>query len=231
MQLSVTICIGIYLSGEIMKETDAFNRIANSRLIAGMRGQFGPEVALKTCETLIQEGIANFEFTMNSERPVEAMMRVKREFGDIACVGMGTVLSVAAAQEVLDAGAEFVVSPAFQVSVTQYVMARNILVAPGVITPSECVAASELGVKMQKIFPIGSLGVGYFNALRGPLNNIAFICNGGINAENTREFLAAGAVACGLAGWLTGSGEMPQTTIRDRARQLRNIVTELEAET
>ena len=213
-----------------MEEQEAFNRIVKSRLIAGMRGQFGPEVALRTCDTLIEEGIANFEFTMNSEKPVAAMMRVKREFGDLACVGMGTVLSTAAAQEALDAGADFVVSPAFQVSVVQHVMARNILVAPGVLTPSECVAAAELGVKMQKIFPIGSLGVGYFKALRGPLHDIAFLCNGGIDAENTREFLAAGAVACGLAGWLTGTGAMSQTTIRNRARKLRKIVNELEAE-
>ncbi|MCY4009708.1 MAG: bifunctional 4-hydroxy-2-oxoglutarate aldolase/2-dehydro-3-deoxy-phosphogluconate aldolase [Anaerolineaceae bacterium] len=213
-----------------MKEQEAFERIASSRLIAGMRGQFGPDLALAVCEVLIQEGITNFEFTLNSEKPVEAMTRVKQEFGASACVGMGTVLSVSAAQEVLDAGADFVVSPAFQAHVVQHVMARNVLVAPGVITPSECLAATELGVRMLKIFPIGSLGIGYFKALRGPLDEIAFLCNGGINAENTREFLAAGAVACGLAGWLTGSGDMPLTTIRERARQLRNIVSELQAE-
>lgn len=213
-----------------MNEQEAFDRIAKSRLIAGMRGRFGPDIALDTCETLIQEGIPNFEFTMNSEKPIEAMTQVKREFGDIACVGMGTVLSVAAAQRVLDAGADFVVSPAFQVNVVQHVMARKILVAPGVITPSECVAATELGVSMLKIFPIGSLGIDYFNAIRGPLSDIDFLCNGGINAENTREFLAAGALACGMAGWLTGTGDMPQKTIRERARQLRNIVEELAIE-
>ena len=97
-----------------MNENEAFDRILQSRLIAGMRGGFGPEVALPTCETLVGEGIANFEFTMNSDEPIEAMVRVKREFGDDACVGMGTVLSVAAAQRVLDAGADFVVSPRFR---------------------------------------------------------------------------------------------------------------------
>ena len=210
-----------------MNENEAFNRIVQSRLIAGMRGRFGPAIALRTCETLMEEGIANFEFTMNSDEPIEAMVRAKREFGDDACVGMGTVLSVAAAQRVLDAGADFVVSPAFQVSVVQHVLARKTLVAPGVITPSECVAAAELGVRMLKIFPIGSLGIGYFKALRAPLSDIAFLCNGGINAENTREFLAAGAVACGMADWLTGTGDLPQETIRERARQLRRIVDEL----
>ena len=213
-----------------MNEDHAYKRIEQSRLIAGMRGCFAPEIALRTCTTLLEEGIANFEFTMNSEEPIAAMCAVKRRFGEDVCVGMGTVLSVASAQRVLDAGADFIVSPAYQTAVVQHVQARHTLIAPGVITPSECLAAAEMGVRMLKIFPIGPLGVEYFKAIRAPLANIAFLCNGGIHAENTREFLAAGAFACGLAGWLTGKGELPQETIRSRARQLRRIVDEMYAE-
>lgn len=210
-----------------MQENEAFARIRRDRLMAGMRGPFGPEVALPVCETLMSEGINIFEFTMNSEQPVEAMQRVKAEFGDDACVGMGTVLSVAAAQRVLDAGADFVVSPAFQAHVVQHVMAHGTLVAPGVITPSECLAAQALGCRLLKIFPIGPLGIDYFKALRAPLSDIAFLCNGGITLDNARQFLEAGAVGCGMAGWLVGSGNFSLETIRQRARQLREIVLEL----
>ena len=193
-------------------------------LMAGMRGQFTPDVAVATAATLMAENIKVFELTMNSVEPIAAMQAVKRKYGDEACVGMGTVLSVDAAKRVLDAGADFIVSPAFQPDVVQTIIAAGVFVAPGVITPSECVAAWEMGAKMLKIFPIGTLGVGYFKAMFGPLGHMKFMCNGGMDSDNVPQFLQAGAFACGMAGWLTGDGTMPQETIGRRARLLREAV-------
>jgi 2-dehydro-3-deoxyphosphogluconate aldolase/(4S)-4-hydroxy-2-oxoglutarate aldolase len=133
-------------------------------------------------------------------------------------------LSVDSAKRVLDAGADFVVSPAFQPDVVQAILDFDVFVAPGVNTPSECVAAWDMGVKMLKLFPVGTLGVEYFNAISGPLGHMKFMCNGGMNAENVPQFLRAGAFACGMAGWLTGDGSMPPETIRRRARLLREGV-------
>jgi 2-keto-3-deoxy-6-phosphogluconate aldolase len=43
--------------------------------------------------------------------------------------------------------------------------------------------------------------------------------------QNVADFLRAGAVACGMAAWLTGDGSMPLERIAQRARILREIVT------
>ncbi len=201
-------------------------RIEGSGLMAGMRGHFPPEVALKVTAGLVEEGITNFEFTMNSTQALEAMQAVKAEYGDAVCSGMGTVLDVDTARRVLDAGADFIVSPAFNAQVVQAVLGAGAFIAPGVITPSECVDAWALGVPLLKIFPIGPLGLEYFQAVRGPLDHMKFMANGGIDPETTRLFIKAGAVAVGAAGWLTGKGDMPLETIRQRARQLRNAVAE-----
>ena len=69
------------------------------------------------------------------------------------------------------------------------------------------------------------MGLDYFKAVRGPLDHVKFMCNGGTNDVSVREFLQAGAMACGMANWLTGDGHnMSLDTIRQRARKLREIV-------
>lgn len=206
-----------------MNSKTALTYFTDSGIVAGMRGAFPPDVALQVSEVMAGEGINVFEFMMNSEQPIEAMQAVKKEFGDEACVGMGTVLDVETAKRVVDAGADFVVSPAFQTDVVKAVLAQDILVAPGVVTPSEAVAAWEMGVKLLKLFPIGALGIDYFKAMFGPLNHMTFMCNGAMDDVNAREFLMAGAVCCGMGGWLVGDGTWSDSKLRSRARILRNI--------
>ncbi len=207
-----------------MDSKNALTAICSGGIVAGMRGDFPPDVALRVSEVLMREGISAFEMMMNSTEPIAAMQAVKAEYGDAACVGMGTVLDVESAKAVLDAGADFVVSPAFQPEVVTAVMDRGILMGPGVATPSEAVAAWDMGVKLLKLFPIGALGIDYFSAIFGPLKHMTFMCNGAMNDQNAREFLQAGAVACGMGGWLVGDGAWSKSRLRSRARILVNAV-------
>ena len=207
-----------------MHSTDALNRIKSTGIVACMRGAFPPDVALRVSEVLMHEGVTVFEMLMNSEQPIAAMQALKAEYGDDACVGMGTVLDVDSAHAVLDAGADFVVSPAFQPDVVSTVMERGVLVGPGVATPSEAVAAWDMGVELIKLFPIGALGIDYFAAMFGPLNHMTFMCNGAMNDQNAREFVQAGAAACGMGGWLVGDGTWSKSQLRSRARILVNAV-------
>ena len=207
-----------------MHSTDALNRIKSTGIVACMRGAFPPDVALRVSEVLMHEGVTVFEMLMNSEQPIAAMQALKAEYGDDACVGMGTVLDVDSAHAVLEAGADFVVSPAFQPEIVTTVMERGVLVGPGVATPSEAVAAWDMGVELIKLFPIGALGIDYFAAMFGPLNHMTFMCNGAMNDQNAREFIQAGAAACGMGGWLVGDGTWSKSQLRSRARILVNSV-------
>jgi 2-dehydro-3-deoxyphosphogluconate aldolase/(4S)-4-hydroxy-2-oxoglutarate aldolase len=195
-------------------------------LMAGMRGRFPPEIAVSIARVLVEEGINVFEFTLNSEQAIEAMQATKREFGAEVCAGMGTVLDVETARRVLDAEPDFIVSPAFSPAVVEVVQAAEVLIAPGVITPTECVDAWAMGVKLLKIFPIGPLGLDYFKAVRAPLDHMKFLCSGGMTPETVRQYLQAGALACNTATWLTGDGTLPLETVRQRARTMRGIVDE-----
>ena len=50
------------------------------------------------------------------------------------------------------------------------------------------------------------------------------MCNGAMNDQNAREFIQAGAAACGMGGWLVGDGTWSKSQLRSRARILVNSV-------
>ncbi len=208
----------------------ACDMIARGALLAGMRGHFPPEIALPLVEVLVDEGICALEFTMNSTRPLEALQAAKKAFGDRIVAGMGTILDPDTAKRALDAGADFVIAPSFQRATVEAVHAAGALMIPGVITPTEAVDAWQMGCRMLKIFPIGSLGLDYFKAVRAPLNQIPFLCNGGMTDKTIADYLRAGAVGCGLLGYLTGDGTWPLDKVRERARLLVGIVAAVRAE-
>lgn len=207
-----------------MSVEQIYSIIEETGIVAVMRGRFGPDVAVPLVGTLLEEDIQAFEFTMNSDQPIEAMRAVKKEYGEDAIVGMGTVLDLDSARRVLDAGADFVVSPVFQPEIVELVRDAGIFMAPGVTTPTEAIQAWSMNVPMLKLFPIGALGTEYFKALFGPLDHMKFMCNGAMNDQNAQAFVAAGAVAVGMGGWLTGDGTWPDSRLRSRARLLQNAI-------
>lgn len=209
-----------------MRTDAAFAQLEQTRLMAGMRGSFPPDVALKVANALMKGGIHILEFTLNSERAVEAMQTVKAQFGDKVVCGMGTVLSSRQAEEVIRKGADFIVSPSFNPAVVKAAQEADVLVGPGVATPTEIANAWSMGVKFVKLFPAGPLGIDYFKAIRGPLDQVRIMCNGGIDPESTRQFFRAGAFAIGAGSYLTGDGSMQLQLVAERARVLVNIVEE-----
>lgn len=208
----------------MMESQRAFHMLEESALMAGLRGDFPPQKALAAADALMSAKINIFELTMNSVQPIDAMQAIKARYGEGAVVGMGTVLTVAHAKQVIDAGADFVVAPSFSREVTEFVVKSGVLMIPGAITPTEIVDAWRAGAHLIKLFPIGPLTVEYFKAIRGPLGHLKFICNGGMTDENVPAFIKAGAVACGMANWLTGDGSMSPNMIQQRAQTLRRLV-------
>ena len=90
-------------------------------------------------------------------------------------VGAGTVINPVMAQLVIDAGADFVLSPDFNPDVVSMVHEKQRLMIPAVMTPSEILQACRLGVDLLKLFPANSLGIDYLKEIQGPLDNLALI--------------------------------------------------------
>ena len=118
-------------------------------------------------------------------------------------VGAGSIPDAETAARCRDAGAQFLTSTGLDVDGVRYANKHEIVVIPGVLTPTEVLAASKAGPDYIKIFPCAPVGgPAYIRALRGPFPLVSFIASGGVNQQTALDFLLAGAVALGIGGEL-----------------------------
>lgn len=178
--------------------------IEESRIIAILRG-LDTARAVDVTTALAEAGIAVVEITMDSPRAEETVAALA---GSDLTVGAGTVTSLKDARLAVEAGAEFLVAPYTDVELVSTMRMRGIPMVPGVMTPTEAVEAVNAGASAVKLFPASAVGSSLVGALSGPLPDIQVIPTGGITSSNAREFLDAGALAVGIGGWLTGSGDL-----------------------
>jgi 2-dehydro-3-deoxyphosphogluconate aldolase/(4S)-4-hydroxy-2-oxoglutarate aldolase len=179
------------------------------------------EAAAGVAAALAEGGVHAFELTLNDPeavalRSIEATARAAADLG--LQVGAGTVLSVAAAQRAIDAGATFLVMPHLDVELVTWAAGRGIPAFPGAATPTEILAAWRAGAAAVKLFPASSAGPGFVRELRGPFPDIPLLPTGGVTLETAPAFIAAGAIAVGMGGWLLGDGA--PDGIRTRATQV-----------
>jgi 2-dehydro-3-deoxyphosphogluconate aldolase/(4S)-4-hydroxy-2-oxoglutarate aldolase len=92
---------------------------------------------------------------------------------------------------------------------------EGIPMMPGAFTPTEVAVAWNAGATAVKVFPASVGGSGLLKAIRGPFGDLPLIPTGGITASNAGAFLAAGAVAVGVGGWLTSHDDL--AVVGDRA--------------
>lgn len=161
-----------------------------------------PEQILPLCEALVKGGVNALEITMTVPDAVNVMKNVIKTLGQHALVGMGSVLDVQMAKAVLDAGAEFVVSPITKVDVAAAARAAQRTCLLGAYTPTEAQLAHVSGADFVKIFPADNLGPGYLRNLRAPMPHLKLVPTGGVTLENAADFIKAGAAALGVGSSL-----------------------------
>ncbi|QCW02396.1 bifunctional 4-hydroxy-2-oxoglutarate aldolase/2-dehydro-3-deoxy-phosphogluconate aldolase [Natrinema pallidum] len=184
-----------------MTETETVrDRIVDGGVIAVLRG-IDEEQIVPVARAIHDAGVDVLEITADGTRAVERIAAVDRELADTdAVVGAGTVLDAATAQSVIDAGASFVVSPHVEPAVVRTCNRHGVLVAPGVMTPTEAVTAMEAGADLLKLFPASTVGPDHIGALSGPLGDIDIVPTGGVSRDNVADFFDAGAAAVGAGG-------------------------------
>jgi 2-dehydro-3-deoxyphosphogluconate aldolase/(4S)-4-hydroxy-2-oxoglutarate aldolase len=181
--------------------SDLLRVLKEEKIVAIIRGA-APQHIDATADALVNGGIRLLEVTLNTENALQAISRWRERFAGQVYLGAGTVLDVDMAQQSLDAGAQFLISPNLDEDVVRLGKDNGVDVWPGVMTPTEIVRAWKAGANAVKVFPSATLGPKYFKEVRGPLSQIPFIATGGINLENMMGFLRAGAVAVGVGGSL-----------------------------
>ena len=172
--------------------------IATDRVLAVVRAPSVPDPA-GLCEALAEGGIRAVEFTFTTPGVAEILARAAAVRRPGTHLGAGTVLTAEQAEAAIDAGAEFLVTPALRPEVAKAAARADIPVLMGALTPTEVLTAMDLGAAAVKIFPAAAHSPKYIKDLRGPFPDVRLVPSGGVNAGNARAFLDHGAfaVCCG----------------------------------
>jgi 2-dehydro-3-deoxyphosphogluconate aldolase/(4S)-4-hydroxy-2-oxoglutarate aldolase len=177
-------------------------------------------------------GVTCLEVTMTVPGAVHLIARLAKERPEIL-LGAGTVLNVEAAKACLDAGAQFIVSPAFDEKTVSHCRKHEVAVLPGALTPTEIIRAWDAGADVVKIFPASAMGgARYLKSLKAPLPHIEMIPTGGVSLSTAADFLDAGAFALGVGADLVDTkaitGGHPET-VTAHARKYLEIVQGFQA--
>jgi len=164
------------------------------------------EAAEASALSLARAGVGMLEISFTTPDAAGAVRRVRDALPVDVLVGAGTVLDRDDATKALGHGAEFLVSPGFDPAVAELSLEARVGYFPGAMSPTEVLTAWRAGATAVKVFPVGTLGLAYFRALREPLPNIRLLAVGGISVADAPAFLSAGAVAVGLGGALGAPG-------------------------
>ena len=161
-----------------------------------------PEHAVPLARALVAGGICVLEVTLRTVHGLAAIRAMAEVAG--AIVGVGTLTQAAEFTAARDAGAVFGVSPGLTPALIEAARKSGLPLLPGVMTPSEVLAAREAGFRELKLVPaMQAGGVGMLGAIGGPLPDVTFCPTGGISIDTAAQFLACKNVACVGGSWLT----------------------------
>jgi len=180
-----------------MTKQEVRARIVELAIVPAVRAANADD-ALFAAEAVSRGGLPIVELTMTVPNATELIARLVKKHPHMI-VGAGTVLDLETARACLAAGARFITSPGLDLEIVEFSVKAGVIVMPGVLTPSEIIAAVKAGADFVKIFPCSQVGgVDYLHALKGPFPNVAFIAAGGVNQQTAGKYLAAGATAVGI---------------------------------
>ncbi|MDZ5076610.1 bifunctional 4-hydroxy-2-oxoglutarate aldolase/2-dehydro-3-deoxy-phosphogluconate aldolase [Nesterenkonia sp. HG001] len=161
------------------------------------------EAAVPVAQALVDGGVPIIEVTLRTPQGLEALRRIAAEVPTML-VGAGTVLNPQQAEDALEAGAEFLVTPGLSQSLLAWIPSSGVPCLPGVSTLGQVMDALDAGITELKFFPAEAAGgVPYLKAVAGPVPGVTFCPTGGIGLGNVREYLQLKNVACVGGSWLT----------------------------
>jgi 2-dehydro-3-deoxyphosphogluconate aldolase/(4S)-4-hydroxy-2-oxoglutarate aldolase len=204
------------------------NQILESGVIAVMRGMCVERVS-QVAHALTTAGVKVLEITADSPGILHMVEQLRNSNDSGAVIGVGTVLDAQTARNAIMAGADFIFTPTLDLEVIEVANTYDKLVIPGVMTPTEMLAAYKAGALIVKVFPADTLGPEYIKSVKGPLPQIPMVPTGGITLENASEFIKAGAAAVGVGGSLLDKKALESgnyQVITERAQQFIEVITQ-----
>lgn len=171
-----------------------------------------------TLEALCDGGIPVAEITFRTACAAEAIRIGCEKFPEMM-IGAGTVINAEQAKTAIGAGARFIVSPGLSADVAAVCREADVPYLPGCVTPTEIMAALEMGLTTLKFFPANVYGgLTALKALSAPFPQVCFLPTGGVDLKNIKEYLSFDKIAA------VGGSFMMKGDIRANCKQLMEVL-------
>jgi len=171
------------------------------------------EVSVNILHALYAAGIRTIEYTNRGEAALKNFGKLRevcdKELGGMY-LGVGTIKDAKSAQDFVDAGADYIISPGLVEDVVPIAEKYNMLWVPGCMTATEIIKAERLGAKLVKLFPGNLLGPSFVSAIKELFPNTLFMPTGGVEVtkENISAWFKAGVCAVGMGSKLVSKDVM-----------------------
>ena len=196
-------------------------------LVAILRG-IKPAEVVDVANSLLEAGVRYIEVPLNSPEAFASIEMLVAAVGDDAVCGAGTVMTTDEVAKLADLGAKLLVSPHTDERLIAAAVEQNLLVLPGVATPTEAFTAIRAGATHLKLFPAGVLGSPFLASLMDVLPKaVKVFAVGHIGASDLEAFWLAGARGFGIGSGLYRPGDTPDaiyTKTKSFVDQLSHIL-------
>lgn len=172
-------------------------------------------ISIEVLRSLYSVGIRAVEYTNRGSQALanfEKMVAVRNTEMPEMLLGIGTIKNLDQAKEFHAVGADFFISPGFVPEVSDFLKSKEILYAPGCMTPTEIIAAENAGIKFIKLFPGNILGPEFLSSIKDVFPSLIFMVTGGVDTTHTNinSWFSAGASAVGLGSKLISKKRMEE---------------------
>ena len=152
----------------MLKKSEILNKITEIGIVAVVRSETIAE-GIRISKACVEGGAA-IEVTYTVPGATEVIKALKEEFTpDQLVISAGTVLDAATARIAILAGAEFIVSPAFDEETAKLCNLYQVPYMPGCMTITEMTKAMQYGSNIIKLFPGSAFGPSFVKAVKAPL--------------------------------------------------------------
>jgi 2-dehydro-3-deoxyphosphogluconate aldolase / (4S)-4-hydroxy-2-oxoglutarate aldolase len=201
---------------DMMKKLSTLAKLTECGVVAVVRAD-SKEEAVKISEACVEGGIKGIEVTFTVQGADEVIKELASLYkdNDDVVIGAGTVLDAVTARIAILAGAEFVVSPAFDAETAKLCNLYSVPYMPGCMTITEMKQALEAGVDIVKLFPGNAFGPDFVKSVKAPLPQVNIMPTGGVDLNNVEQWIKNGCVAVGVGGSLVApakTGEYEKIT-------------------
>jgi len=158
--------------------------------------------AVPLARALSAGGLRVLEITLRTPVALAAIEAMRKAVPE-AIVGVGTLTRAVDFAAADRAGAQFGVTPGLTPELASAARGARFPLLPGVMTPTELIAARTAGFTVLKLFPAQQAGgIGMLQALGAPFPDVIFCPTGGITRASAPDFLALPNVACVGGSWV-----------------------------